>query len=122
MTQKALGRSHRNGLTVMELLRMFPDDATSEKWFEDLHWAYGRFCPDCGNTTTVAVASRKPMPYRCRDCRNHFSVRKGMVMPTSKLGLQKWAVAIYMMTTGIMGTSSMKLYREVGVRQATDCS
>ncbi len=119
MTQKALGRSHRNGLTVMELLRMFPDDATSEKWFEDLRWANGRFCPDCGSTNTVAVASGKPMPYRYVDCRKHFSVRKGMVMQSSKLGLQKWAVAIYMMTAGVQGTSSMKLYREDGVRQAT---
>ena len=98
---------------------MFSDDATSEKWFEDLHWANGRFCLDCGSTNTVAVASRKPTPYRCRGCRNHFSVRKGMVMQSSKLGLQKWAVAIYMMTTGVKGTSSMKLYREDGVRQAT---
>ena len=40
-------------------------------------------------------------------------------MQSSKLRLQKWAVAIYMMTTGIKGTSSMKLYREVGIRQAT---
>ena len=40
-------------------------------------------------------------------------------MQSSKLGLQKWAIALYMMTTGIKGTSSMKLYRELGIRQAT---
>ena len=84
-----------------------------------MRWPEGRFCSDCGSTNIVAVASRKPMPYRCRDCRHHFSVRKGTVMQSSKLGLQKWAIALYMMTTGIKGTSSMKLYREVGIRQAT---
>ena len=119
MTQKAPGRSHRNGMTVMELLDKFPDDATAEAWFEAQRWPEGRFCPDCGSTNTVVVANRKPMPYRCRDCRHHFSVRKGTVMQSSKLGLQKWAIALYMMTTGIKGTSSMKLYREVGIRQAT---
>ncbi len=119
MTQKAPGRSHRIGMTVMELLRRFPDDATAEAWFEATRWPHGRFCPDCGSVNTVPVASRKPMPYRCRDCRAHFSVRKGTVMQSSKLGLQKWAIALYMMTTGIKGTSSMKLYREVGIRQAT---
>ena len=119
MTQKAPGRSHRAGMTVMELLRKFPDDAAAERWFEAQRWPEGRFCPDCGSTNTVVVASRKPMPYRCRDCRHHFSVRKGTVMQSSKLGLQKWAIALYMMTTGIKGTSSMKLYREVGIRQAT---
>ena len=59
------------------------------------------------------------MPYRCRDCRSHFSVRKGTVMQSSKIPLQKWVIAIYMMTTGIKGTSSMKLYRELGIRQGT---
>ena len=119
MTQKAPGRSHRTGMTVMELLDKFPDDATAEAWFEAQRWPKGRFCPDCGSTNTVAVASRKPMPYRCRDCRHHFSVRKGTVMQSSKLGLQKWAIAIYVMTTGIKGTSSMKIYRDLGIRQAT---
>ena len=40
-------------------------------------------------------------------------------MQSSKVGLQKWVIALYMMTTGLKGTSSMKLYREVGIRQAT---
>ena len=119
MTQKGPGRAHREGLTVIELLRMFPDDAAAEAWFEKQRWPEGRFCPDCGSTNTVRVKSRKPMPYRCRDCRNHFSVRKGTVMQSSKLGLQKWAIALYLTTTGIKGTASMKVYRELGMRQAT---
>lgn len=119
MTKKAPGRAHRKGLTIFELLKMFPDDAAAEIWFETQRWPEGRYCPDCGSVNTVPVKSRKPMPYRCRDCRNHFSVRKGTVMQSSKLSLQKWAIAIYMMTTGIKGTSSMKLYRDLGIRQAT---
>ncbi len=120
MTKKAPGRSHRTGITVVELLKMFPDDAAAERWFEEQRWPGGeRHCPDCGSCNTVAVKSRKPMPYRCRDCRAHFSVKKGTVMQGSKLGLQKWAIAIYMMTTGLKGTSSMRIYRDVGIRQAT---
>ncbi len=119
MAQKAPGRSHREGLTILELFQMFPDDASAETWFEEQRWPDGRFCPDCGSTETVSVKNRRPMPYRCRDCRAHFSVKKGTVMQSSKIGFQKWAVAIYMMTTGLKGTSSMKLYRELGIRQAT---
>ena len=40
-------------------------------------------------------------------------------MQATKLGLQKWVIALYMMCTGIKGTSSMKLHRELGIRQAT---
>ncbi len=119
MARKGPGKAHRKGLSVIELFAKFPDDATAEKWFEEQRWLDGRFCPDCGSTNTVVVKSRKPMPYRCRDCRNHFSVRKGTVMQSSKVGLQKWIIALYMMTTGIKGTSSMKIYREIGIRQGT---
>ena len=59
------------------------------------------------------------MPYRRRDCRNHFSVRKGTVLHSSKWGLQKWTFCLYLVATGIKGTSSMKIYRELGIRQTT---
>ncbi len=59
------------------------------------------------------------MPYRCRDCRKHFSVCKGTVMQSSKLGYQKWAIGLYMMATGLKGVSSMKAYRELGITQKT---
>ena len=119
MGQKAPGH-RRKRMTIMELLKLFPDNAAAERWFEEQRWPDGeRHCPDCGSFNTAAVGSRKPMPYRCRDCRSHFSVRKGTVMQGSKLGLQKWAVALYMMTPGLEDTAGRKFYREVGVRQAT---
>ncbi len=59
------------------------------------------------------------MPYLCKDCRAYFSVRKGTAVESSKIGFQDRAIAFYMITTGIKGTSSMKLYREAGIRQAT---
>lgn len=116
---KGPGRAHREGLTLIELFDLFPDDAAAEAWFEAQRWPEGRFCPACGSTETVAVPSRRPMPYRCYACRSHFSVRKGTVMQSSKLGLRKWALAIYLMTTGLKGTPSMKVYREIGVTQKT---
>ena len=119
MAHKGPGRAHRRGLTVIQLLEMFPDNATAERWLEAQRWPGGRYCPDCGSDNTTPVPSRKPMPYRCRDCRNHFSVRKGTSMQSSNVGFRKWVIALYLMSTGIKGTSSMKIYRDVGIRQAT---
>ena len=117
--RKAPGKCNREGLTILQLFEMFPDDATAEKWFEKQRWPNGRCCPDCGSLNSTAITSRKPMPYRCRDCRNYFSVRKGMVFQSSKIGLKKWAIAIYMMSTSLKGVSSMKIHRELGVTQTT---
>ena len=57
------------------------------------------------------------MPYRCRDCRKWFSAKTGTVMQSSKLGLQVWAVATYLLTTGPKGQASMKLHRDLGITQ-----
>ncbi len=120
MSKKGPGRSDRDGISVVDLFKMFPDDATAEKWFEAQRWPDGeRACPNCASCNTAVVPNRKPMPYRCPDCREYFSVRKGTVMQSSKLGMQKWVIAIYIMATGIKGTSSMKIHRDLGVRQST---
>ena len=118
-SHKAPGKHSREGLTILQLFDKFPDDASAERWFEGQRWSNGRCCPDCGSLNSVAITSRKPMPYRCRDCRQYFSVRKGMVFQSSKIGLRKWAIAIYMMSTSLKGVSSMKLHRELGVTQTT---
>ena len=114
------GRADREGISGIELFRMFPDDDKAEAWFEKQRWPDGkRFCPDCGSGRHQTVDDRDPMPYRCRDCHQYFSVKKGTVMQSSKVGLQKWAVATYMVITSLKGVSSMKLHRAIGVSQKT---
>lgn len=90
MTKKAPERSHCTGMTIIELSHLFPDDKAAENWFKEQRGPGGnRFCPDCGSINYAVVESRRPMPYRCRDCRKHFLVRKGTVMQSIKLGFQK---------------------------------
>ena len=61
------------------------------------------------------------MTLRCRDCadRKMFSLKTGTILEGSKLGYQTWAFALYLLATGIKGTSSMKLHRDLGVTQKT---
>ena len=40
-------------------------------------------------------------------------------MQSSNLQMWAWALAVYLMTTGIEGTASMKLHRDLGVTQKT---
>ena len=98
---------------------MFPDNATAEKWFVNQRWADGAACPYCGSDNVLSGAAHKTMPYRCREkgCRKRFSVRTGTVMEKSRLGYQTWALALYLLTTGIKGASSMKLHRDLGITQ-----
>ena len=120
MAKKGPGKAHREGLTVIELGDMFPDEATAVAWFEDAIWPNGeRFCGHCGSFRTREVPSAKPMPYWCSDCRSYFSVRTGTPMQNSRVPLRKWAIAIYLCLTSLKSVSSMKLRRDIGVTQAT---
>ena len=105
-------------MTIRDLLKMFPSDQASERWFTRERWPNGICCPYCGSLRFGKV-NHPTMPYRCKDCRKHFSVRTGTVMQSSKIGYQSWAIAIYLFTTGIKGVSSMKLHRDLGITQKT---
>ena len=119
MAQSGPGKSFRTGLTLVDIFRMFPDDETAGQWFAQARWPDGPWCPHCGSLNVQIGAKHESQPYRCRDCRKRFSVKTGTAMHDSKLGLQVWAIATYLMTTGIKGTSSMKFHRDLGVTQKT---
>lgn len=115
--KKGPGKFYRRGLSLIEVTRLFPDDATAEEWFALARWPNGPECPHCGCKRVQSKAAHKSMPYRCRACYKRFSVRTHTVMESSKLGYQVWILAIYLFTTGIKGTSSMKLHRDLGITQ-----
>ena len=119
MARKAPGKHHRKGITLIEIMGMFPDEDSARLWFEQQMWPEGRCCGHCGSVATREVPSAKPMPYWCSDCRSYFSVRTGTAIEHSRVPLRKWAIAIYLCATGIKGVSSMKLHRDLGVTQRT---
>ena len=119
MVHKAPGKSDREGITLVQLGDMFPNEDAARKWFEARIWPGGRHCPHCGSTRTHEGDGGNKMPYRCSDCREYFSVKTGTAMHNSKLPLRKWAFAIYLHLTSLKGVSSMKLHRDIGVPQKT---
>ena len=118
MTHTAPGKSDREGISMVQLCDMFPDEESAREWFEARVWPDGRYCPHCGSVNTHE-AGHNNMPYRCSDCRGYFSVRTGTVMHRSNLPLRKWVFAIYLHLTSLKGVSSMKLHRDIGVPQKT---
>ena len=118
MAKQAPGKAHREGLTVVELMDMFPTEEAATEWFESIIWPDGRHCPKCGSVRT-REASHAKMPYWCSDCRSYFSIKTGTAMQRSKIPLRKWAIAIYLCLTNLKSVSSMKLQRDIGVSQPT---
>ena len=116
---KAPGKAHRKGVTLFELHQLFPSEEAARQWFEGIIWPDGPQCPHCGSDDARECKDHKPMPYRCGNCRKHYSVKTGTLMTGSPLPLLKWVYAIYLDTTSLKGVASMKIHRELGITQKT---
>lgn len=107
-------------VSFYKFFKQFPDEKAARKYFEEEVWGKtGRYCPHCGSVRTVEVKNEKPQPYRCKDCRKHFSVRTKTVLAESNISLHKWLLAIFLLSTNLKGVSSCKLARDLGVTQKT---
>ena len=119
MATRAPGKAFRDGLSLVDLIRMFPDDDAARTWFEAARWGGRPFCPYCGSENVQSNIAHKTQTHRCREkeCAKRFTVRVGTAMERSHLGYQTWALAIYLLTTSLKGVSSMKLHRDLKITQ-----
>ena len=118
VSKRAPGKSHRKGLTLLDIADMFRDEESAVEWIAKLRWPDGPYCPSCGSVDVQEASKHKTMTHRCRDCpKQFFSLKKGTVMEGSKLPYRVWAIGLYLFTTNLKGISSMKLHRELGISQ-----
>jgi transposase-like protein len=106
-------------LSTFEFFQKFPNEEAARLFFEKRRWNDEPVCGHCGSLSVTECKDHKPMAYRCKDCRKHFSVRTGTVLAESRLPLLKWLLAIYMLTSARKGIPSTQMARELGVTQKT---
>lgn len=106
-------------LSTFEFFQTFPNEEAARLFFENRRWGGEAVCGHCGSISVTECKDHKPMAYRCKDCRKHFSVRTGTVLAESRLPLQKWLLAIFMLTSARKGIPSTQMARELGVTQKT---
>ena len=119
MAHTAPGKSDREGISLVKLMKLYPDDEAARVWFEGKIWPDGPYCPCCGSFNVQSGIKHKTMTHRCRDCdgKPRFSLKTGNIMEGSKLGYQTWAIAVYLVTTHLKGVSSMKMHRDLEITQ-----
>lgn len=104
---------------LMSLLTYFKNEQVCRDYLAEIRWAASPTCPykDCGHSKVFTFANGKV--YKCSKCKKQFSVRVGTIFEDSKIPLQKWYAAIYLITAHKKGISSLQLHRDLGVTQKT---
>lgn len=103
--------------TLAQFLDFFPDEESCLEHFAAIRFRNGEYCPHCGHTTIYKFTGGKR--YRCKGCKQDFTIKTKTVFGESKLPLRQWFIAIYLLSTSAKGISSIQLAKQVGVTQKT---
>ena len=103
-------------LSSYEFMQKFNTEEKAIKFFEKERWPNEIICPSCNSKR---IAKRKFPYHRCKDCMDNFTVRSNSIFNRSKIKMQKWLYAIYLLQTSRKGISSLQLSKQIGVTQKT---
>jgi len=100
----------------------FQDPEAAREYLESLRWPEGPICPHCGNIEGIYELngkSTRPGLYKCKECRKQFTVTVGTLFERSKISLNRWLLAVYLLSSSKKGMSSHQLHRMLGVTYKT---
>jgi len=96
----------------------FHDADKARQYLERQVWPNGPVCPHCGvigEHYELKGETTRPGLYKCRACREPFTVTVGTVFERSKIPLNKWLMAVYLLCSSKKGMSSHQLHRTLGI-------
>lgn len=102
--------------SIIELVRVFKDEQTCIDHLTELRWN-GNVVSPFDETSKVYVC--KDNKYRCKNTGKYFNVKTNTLFDNSKISLQTWFMAIFLVTGHKKGISSLQLGRDLNVTQKT---
>jgi transposase-like protein len=102
---------------------IFQEETAAREWLETRMWPDGPICPHCGSYSVTAMhgtggakgKTHRDGCYQCNDCREQFTVTVGSVMERSHIPLNKWVLAIYLISASKKGMSAHQMHRMLGI-------
>lgn len=91
--------------SVIELLAHFKDEQTCIEHLQTMIWNGFVVSPFDNSSKVYKCAGNK---FRCKNTGKYFNVRTGTMFDNTKMPLQKWFLAIYLVTAHKKGISSLQ--------------
>lgn len=101
--------------SLIQVAQYFSNEDVCLQHLKQMRWKDGVYCPHCGCKKVYAFSDNKR--YKCSDCRKQFTAKVGSIFENTKIPLQKWFVAIYLISSHKKGISSLQLSKDLGITQ-----
>jgi len=111
---------------LIQLQKHFNNELTCVQYLENLKWSGKPVCPKCGCEKLYRFPTRLKHPdligykdFQCsnKECKKMFSVLTNSIFEGSKISLQVWFAAMYLISAHKKGISSHQLARDLGLSQ-----
>src|SRR5438094_7202596 len=104
--------------TLQQAVVYFSDADTAFKEMIKVRWPDGVVkCPTCGSTEVYFTESRHIWQCKEKHAKRQFSVKVGSIMEDSPLGIDKWLIASWLISSAKNGISSYELAKAIGITQ-----
>jgi transposase-like protein len=105
--------------SLQEAVVCFSESANCIAYLVPRRWPNGVICPTCGSAKVTYQEKRLRWQCSAHHAKRQFSVKVGTVFEDSSLGLDKWLLAVWLLTNCKNGVSSRELSRAINVTQKT---
>lgn len=105
--------------TLADAIRYFSDSSICLQTMINLRWKNGVCCPTCGDKSPRFLTKQQRWECKNKHSKRQFSAKTGTIFEDSPLGLDKWFIAIWLLSNCRNGISSLELHRSIGVTQKT---
>lgn len=111
--------SHRTELESQIPVACSDEDA-AVPFLEAQRWGDTPNCPRCGDTDVAMMRAKdgtrnRRYLWRCRGCKQQYTVRVGTIMEDSPIPFRHWCFAFYRASASKKGVSALQIQRETGL-------
>ena len=116
----------QNFSNFLQLQKYFKDERVCIDYLENLKWNGKPTCPKCGCEKLYRIPTRLKHPelagykdFQCsnKECKKMFSTLTNSIFEGSKISLQVWFAAMYLISAHKKGISSHQLAKDLGITQ-----
>lgn len=119
--RKVQNRSTKNDPVLEALPLACSDERAAVEFMERQRWGDQPACPRCGDMAVYQMKDgttgerQANYRWRCKGCKQQFTVRIGTVFEDSRIELRHWCYGFWRAATSKKGVSALEIHRQTGL-------